>query len=207
MLRASLLADVCVLMGNAAAFEIQFLGKGKEVIPHLNNKKTHLWPGRWTMDGRVLHSILPDLFNSFYSLKWSGCKELKGISSVKAIISAQPHCIRGGGSAAFCIFIMAANHSQLLSLYLKFTNLEHVVRQHSPISCYLTFLKKDAETVKKFKYVMESLLFYFPSSWLLSAPFKREKESRTIYAYIYNIYIIYRCKIMLQQWVRTLLCI
>lgn len=191
MLRASLLADVCVLMGNAAAFEIQFLGKGKKVIPHLNKKKANLCPGRWAMDNHALHGILPDLFNSFCSLKWSGCKELKDISSVKAIISVQPHCIRGGGSAAFCIFIMAANHSQLLSLYLKFTKLEHVVRQQSPISCYVTFLKKDVETVKEFKYVMESLLFYFPSSWLLSAPFKREKESRIMYIYISNRYIRY----------------
>lgn len=46
MLRASLLADVCVLTGNAAAFEIRFLKKGKKVIPHLNKEKGHLSLGR-----------------------------------------------------------------------------------------------------------------------------------------------------------------
>lgn len=52
-------------MGNAAAFEIQFLEKGKKVIPHVNKKKAHLSPGGWAMDGSVLHGSLPDFLYRF----------------------------------------------------------------------------------------------------------------------------------------------
>lgn len=77
------------------------LRKEKEGNSHLNKKKAHLSPGKWEMDGSVLRSIL------FFPPKWSGCKELKHISTVKAIISAQPHWNWRAGSAAFCVFIMS----------------------------------------------------------------------------------------------------
>lgn len=122
MLRASLLADVCVLTGSAAAFEMWCLENIKKVISHLKRFISHMGGEPWI--GSVVCSSQFDFLNTFLlSLKWSSCKELKDLHSAKVIISDQHH-YNWGGSAACCTFFMVARFSWLLSSYSKFTNLD-----------------------------------------------------------------------------------